>query len=131
MYALVNDVASYPVFLPWCKSSKVLSESDNEMKASVEIARGPLNKTFTTHNALKKDARIQISLVDGPFKTLHGSWDFHPLKKAEACKIELDLVFEFDSGLVSIAAQPVFTQIANSLVDAFTKRAVDVYGERD
>ena len=131
MYALVNDVASYPVFLPWCKSSKVLSESDNEMKASVEIARGPLNKTFTTHNALKKDARIQISLVDGPFKTLHGSWDFHPLKKAEACKIELDLVFEFDSGLVSIAARPVFTQIANSLVDAFTKRAVEVYGERD
>ena len=131
MYALVNDVASYPLFLPWCKSSSVLSESDTEMKASVEIARGPLNKTFTTHNALKQDAQIKISLVDGPFKTLHGSWYFHPLKKAEACKIELDLVFEFDSGLMSIAARPVFTQIANSLVDAFTKRAVEVYGERD
>ena len=131
MYALVNDVLRYPEFLPWCKSSELLSETDTEMEASIEIARGPLNKKFTTHNHMKKDQQIKIELVKGPFKTLHGSWDFHPLKKAEACKIELDLVFEFDSSLVSIAVKPVFTQIANSLVDAFTRRAVEVYGERD
>lgn len=130
MYALVNDVAAYPKFLPWCKSSKVISQSDTEMKASVEIAKGALNRTFTTKNTLQKNSRIEIALVDGPFKTLHGAWTFHPLKHDEACKIELDLVFQFDSGLVSIAARPVFTQIANSLVDAFSKRAVEVYGER-
>ena len=130
MYALVNDVTAYPIFLPWCKSSKVISQSDTEMMASVEIAKGALNRTFTTKNTLQKNSRIEIALVDGPFKTLHGAWTFHPLKHDEACKIELDLVFQFDSGLMSIAARPVFTQIANSLVDAFSKRAVQVYGER-
>lgn len=130
MYALVNDVTAYPKFLPWCKSSKVISQSDTEMMASVEIAKGALNRTFTTKNNLQKNSRIEIALVDGPFKTLHGAWTFHPLKHDEACKIELDLVFQFDSGLMSIAARPVFTQIANSLVDAFSKRAVEVYGER-
>jgi ribosome-associated toxin RatA of RatAB toxin-antitoxin module len=130
MYSLVNDVAAYPKFLPWCKSSRVLSESAKEMTASVEIARGALNKSFTTKNKLHKNKKIEISLVDGPFKTLHGAWIFHKLKREDACKIELELEFKFDSGLVSIAAKPVFTQIANSLVDAFSQRAVKVYGER-
>jgi ribosome-associated toxin RatA of RatAB toxin-antitoxin module len=131
MYALVNDVAAYPKFLPWCKSSKIISENSREMTASVEIARGALNKTFTTKNTLRKNSAIEIELIDGPFKTLQGAWNFHPLKREGACKIELDLNFKFDSGLVSLAARPVFTQIANSLVDAFSKRAVEVYGERE
>ena len=130
MYSLVNDVAAYPEFLPWCKSSRVISASDAEMIASVEISRGALKKSFTTKNTLHKDRKIEISLVDGPFKTLHGAWSFNPLKRDDACKIELDLVFQFDSGLMSVAARPVFTQIANSLVEAFSKRAVKVYGER-
>ncbi len=130
MYALVNDVASYPDFLPWCRSSRVLSESATEMTASVEIARGALNQTFTTRNTLQKDKMIRIGLVDGPFKTLHGAWTFNALKSDNACKIELDLEYKFDSGLMSIAARPVFNQIANTLVDAFSKRAIQVYGER-
>jgi ribosome-associated toxin RatA of RatAB toxin-antitoxin module len=130
MYALVNDVTAYPKFLPWCKSAQVISESGAEMIASVEIAKGALNRTFTTKNTLKKNSRIEIELVNGPFRTLHGAWKFHPLKHNEACKIEFDLAFEFESGLMSIAAKPVFTQIANSLVDAFSKRAVEIYGER-
>ncbi len=130
MYALVNDVAAYPKFLPWCRSSKVINRSGNEMTASVEIARGALNQTFTTKNTLQKNKKILIALVDGPFKTLHGSWTFGPLKHDDACKIELDLEYKFDSGLMSIAARPVFNQIANTLVDAFSKRAVQVYGER-
>ena len=130
MYSLVNDVSAYPKFLPWCKSSKVISGSDTEMTASVEIARGALNKSFTTKNILHNNKKIEITLVDGPFKTLHGAWTFHQLKRDDACKIELDLMFKFDSGLVSLAAKPVFTRIANSLVDAFSKRAVEVYGER-
>ena len=130
MYVLVNDVASYSKFLPWCRSSKILQQSGHEMTASIEIARGALHKTFTTRNILHKNKKISISLVDGPFKTLHGDWTFNALKHDGACKVELDLEYMFDSGLVSIAARPVFNQIANSLVDAFSKRAVQVYGER-
>jgi ribosome-associated toxin RatA of RatAB toxin-antitoxin module len=131
MYKLVNDVCSYSKFLPWCRSSKVLSESENEMRACVEIAKGVLNKTFTTQNNLTKNTRIDMKLVDGPFSQLRGFWLFEPLKTEGACKVELELEFEFDNVMMSIAAKPIFTQIANSLVDAFCKRAIEVYGERD
>jgi ribosome-associated toxin RatA of RatAB toxin-antitoxin module len=130
MYQLVNNFADYASFLPWCRSSVVKSESDTEMLASVEIAKGVLNKTFTTSNRLLKDHRIELQLVDGPFKKLSGYWQFDPLKTEDACRVNLELEFEFDSGLMSLAAKPIFTQIANSLVDSFCKRAVDVYGER-
>jgi ribosome-associated toxin RatA of RatAB toxin-antitoxin module len=131
MYELVNDVASYGKFLPWCRSSSVLDETDTEMRASIEIAKGVLNKKFTTRNRLTKNSRIDMELVDGPFKKLRGFWLFEPLKTAGACKVNLELEFEFDNAMMSIAAKPIFTQIANSLVDAFCKRATEVYGERD
>lgn len=130
MYQLVNDIGAYSSFLPWCKSSKVLEESANEITASVEIAKGVLNKTFTTCNTLKLHSRIDIALVDGPFKKLQGYWLFEALKTDNACKISLVLDFEFNNALMSIAARPIFTQIANSLVDSFCKRATEIYGER-
>ena len=130
MYQLVNSVGDYAAFLPWCRSSEVKSESETEMVASVEIAKGVLNKTFTTHNQLQKDQRIELALVDGPFKKLSGYWQFDSLKTENACKVTLELDFDFDSAMMSIAAKPIFTQIANSLVDSFCKRAVEVYGER-
>lgn len=130
MYRLVNDVDAYARFLPWCRSSKVISSSEEHMEASVEIAKGLLHQTFTTVNTLEKDRRISLQLKSGPFKTLHGYWQFDPLKAKDASKVSLHLEFEFDNAMISIAAKPVFTQIANSLVDAFCKRAVEVYGER-
>lgn len=130
MFELVNDVGSYASFLPWCRSSAVLSETDTEMQASVEIAKGVLNKTFTTHNKLIRDKRIDMDLVNGPFNKLNGFWQFDALKTENTCKVILELEFEFDNAMISLAARPIFTQIANSLVDAFCKRAVEVYGER-
>lgn len=130
MFQLVNDVGSYALFLPWCRSSNVLSETETEMEASVEIAKGVLNKTFTTHNSITKGKRIDIELINGPFKKLTGFWQFDALKTENTCKVILELEFEFDNAMISLAARPIFTQIANSLVDAFCKRAVEVYGER-
>lgn len=130
MYQLVNNVTDYSEFLPWCRSSSISSQSETEMVASVEIAKGVLNKTFTTRNRLENNRRIELELVDGPFKKLRGHWQFDALKTANACRVSLELEFEFDSAMMSIAAKPIFTQIANSLVDSFCKRAVDVYGER-
>ena len=131
MYELVNDVGSYAKFLPWCRSSSVQSETETEMRATVEIAKGVLNKSFTTQNRLTKNSRIDMELVNGPFRQLRGFWLFEPLKTEGACRVNLELEFEFDNAMMSIAAKPIFTQIANSLVDAFCKRAAEVYGERD
>ncbi len=126
MFNLVNDVAAYPQFLPWCGGSEVLSASEDEVRASVEIAHGSLRKAFTTLNRLQYGKMIEMRLVDGPFKQLEGFWRFHALEE-RACKVSLDLEFEFSNRLVGMALGPVFSQIANTLVDSFSKRAREVY----
>jgi ribosome-associated toxin RatA of RatAB toxin-antitoxin module len=128
MYALVNDIESYAEFLPWCRSSTILSQDSDEIRATIEIAHGTLNKAFTTRNRLQQDKMIEMRLEEGPFKRLEGFWRFDILGE-QACKISLDLDFEFKNKLVGMAMGPVFSQIANTLVDAFSKRAVDVYGK--
>lgn len=130
MYKLVAAIEDYPKFLPWCRSTQVLSRNDHEVKACIEIARGALNKSFTTLNRMQHNKMIEMGLLQGPFKHLQGFWRFDELKANAACKIAFDLDFEFESKLVALVAGPVFSQIANSMVDAFSKRAVEVYGER-
>ena len=130
MYKLVEDVESYPEFLPWCKSTEVLSRNDQEVKASIEIAKGALNKSFTTINRMQQNKMIEMRLLKGPFKHLEGFWRFDALKQNDASKISFDLDFEFESKLIAFAVGSIFNQIANTMVDAFTKRAIEVYGER-
>lgn len=127
MFALVDDVSSYADFLPWCGGSKELSRNEDEVKASVTIAHSGLNKAFTTLNRLQKNKIIEMNLVDGPFKHLHGFWRFESLAE-NACKISLDLEYEFSNRLIGMALGPVFSQIANALVDSFCQRAEAVYG---
>ncbi len=128
MFALVDDVRAYPEFLPWCGSARELHRDEDEVEAAVEIAKGSVRKTFTTRNRLQKDKMIEMRLVSGPFKHLEGFWRFEPLGEGQACKVSLDLDFEFANRLLSMAIGPVFNAIANSLVDAFVKRARAVYG---
>lgn len=130
MYELVEDIESYPEFLPWCRSTEVLSKTEDEVKASIEIAKSALNKSFTTINRMQKNKMIEMRLLKGPFKHLQGYWRFDALKNAQACKISLDLDFEFESKILAMAVGSIFNQIANSMVDAFCKRAIEVYGER-
>lgn len=128
MFALVDDIDSYAQFLPWCRSARVLARGSDEVRAVVEIAHSGLHKSFTTLNRLQRDKMIEMRLVEGPFRRLEGYWRFDLLGD-EACKVSLDLDFEFSNRLVGLALGPVFTQIANTLVDAFCKRARDVYGK--
>lgn len=129
MYTLVNDIESYPQFLPWCKSSTILSVNADEIKASLDLSRSGVNKSFTTLNRLQKNKMIEMRLVDGPFKHLEGFWRFESLNES-ACKVMFDMEFEFSSKLLSMTVGPVFSQITSTLVDAFSKRAVEVYGKR-
>lgn len=126
MYRLVDGIADYPEFLPWCGGANEQSRSDDEVRASVEIAYGAIHKSFSTLNRLQKDKMIEMSLLDGPFKHLHGFWRFESLDE-RASKVSLDLEYEFSNRLVGMALGPAFSQIANSMVDAFVKRAGQVY----
>jgi ribosome-associated toxin RatA of RatAB toxin-antitoxin module len=129
MYALVCDVESYPDFLPWCTGAEILSQDDAEICGRVEFAVGGVSRSFATRNRLVQDEEIGMQLLEGPFSQLHGRWRFEPLGD-EGCKISLFLEYDFSSKVVGMVVGPVFNQIANSLVDAFQKRALEVYGSR-
>ena len=129
MYALVNDIPAYPEFLPWCGGSQVLERTEDEVRASVELSRSGIKKSFTTLNRLQKDKMIEMRLIEGPFQHLEGFWRFEALNET-ACKIMFDIEFEFSSKILAMTVGPVFSQITSTIVDAFSKRAVEVYGKR-
>ena len=127
MFKLVDDIEAYSDFLPWCGKATELSRDESNVEASLLISHSGLNKEFTTRNKNTLGEKIEMHLVNGPFKNLDGTWLFEPLGD-DACKVSLNLEFEFSSKLVGITLGPVFSKIANSLVDAFIKRAETVYG---
>lgn len=127
MYALVNDIESYPQFLPWCSDARVLTRDGDALTASLSMAVGRLQHAFTTANTMEPGRRISVRLLSGPFQHLHGSWEFLPAGPA-ACEIHLDMHFEFKNRLVEMSLGKIFGQIVNSLVGAFTQRASRVYG---
>lgn len=127
MYALVNDVRSYPDFLPWCESSEIISETEDEVRATLCLAKGALKKSFTTCNRLQQNKMIEVRLVSGPFRHLEGFWRFEPIDNG-GCRVSLDLEFEFANKLVSLAIGPIFHQIAGSMVGSFCRRAEELYG---
>lgn len=128
MYHLVNDVAAYPEFLPWCETSRVLRVQGNQMDASVTLKVGALRKVFTTRNENDPGNKIAVSLLNGPFKSLHGFWSFHDLADGGSI-VRLNMSFEFSSKLVDMAIGPVFREIVRNLITAFQQRAVAVYGD--
>lgn len=127
MFELVNNIEDYPRFLPWCHRSQIISRTDKEVVASLEINWKGIHKTFTTRNHLYPYERMVMELVKGPLQRMDGTWDFNALNE-HACKVLLDLEFEFAGSFIDRFFQPVFQHIANTLVDAFCKRAGELYG---
>jgi ribosome-associated toxin RatA of RatAB toxin-antitoxin module len=130
MFALVTDVASYPQFLPWCDEAEVLSQDDTGMTAKIGLSLAGLKQSFTTRNTHEKDRSVSLKLISGPFSMLDGRWVFTPVgsNSERACKIELSLSYDFNNRALAALVGPVFDKIAGSLVDAFVKRAGQVYG---
>ena len=127
MFALVADIEKYPGFLPWCREARIRVPGEDTVEASLEIGRGPIRKTFTTRNVMTQGTRIDIGLIDGPFKYLQGCWKFLALD-GDGCRIVLDLEYELSNAVLRHTLGPLFSEIANSLVDAFCRRAQELYG---
>lgn len=127
LYDLVNDVARYPEFLPWCSKAEVMEVSEAHMRAALTVAKGGVSQRFVTLNGLRDGERIEMQLQEGPFTQLHGIWDFKALNE-KACKISLDLSFDYSGPLVKATLGPLFNQAANTLVDAFCQRAKELHG---
>lgn len=129
MYQLVNDVNGYPEFLPGCVDAKILTHVDDVMSASVIVSKAGIKQKFTTENTLLEGRSIAMNLVDGPFKHLSGGWHFLPLGE-QACKVSLDLKFEFSNKVVEIAFGRIFNELVGSMVKSFSERAKVIYGAR-
>jgi ribosome-associated toxin RatA of RatAB toxin-antitoxin module len=127
MYALVADVESYPQFLPWCDRAVVSVNEPGRTVATLHINFRGLKKEFTTENFNRADARIDMKLMSGPFRSLEGSWVFTALSE-NACKVELTLRYQFASALLEKIAGPAFNDITDSFVDAFVRRADEKFG---
>ena len=127
MYQLVNDVSAYPQFLPGCTGSKIVELQGNSMTASVDVSKAGIKKTFTTRNVLSENQRIDMELVDGPFRKLTGGWEFTALDD-NACKVSLALDFEFSNKVAELAFGKVFKDLVQNMISAFTNRAKEVYG---
>ena len=126
MFNLVNDVSQYPQFLPGCEAARVVEQQESLMIASLLVSKAGVRQWFTTRNELVSNAAITMNLQEGPFKKLSGGWRFIELEE-NACKIELDLDFEFTNSLAQLAFGKVFSSLANNMVKAFTERAKEVY----
>ena len=128
MYELVTGIAHYPEFLPWCGGSEVIERTDTLTRARIDINYHGVKAHFATANAKVFPHSMTIRLVEGPFKSLDGTWAFTQLGDV-ACKIEFNLRYEFSSRLIEKVVGPVFSHIANTFVEAFVKQADRIYGK--
>lgn len=127
MFELVDRCEDYPAFLPWCSTTEVKFRDAHKTVGTLHINYHSVKSSFTTENEKVFPQSMLIRLVDGPFRRLEGSWYFKPLAE-NACKIEFRLHYEFSSKLFEKIIGPVFGHIANTFVDAFVRRAAQVYG---
>ena len=127
MFALVDGIEDYPKFLPWCGGASIAPQNEEVTHATLMINYHHVKHSFTTENTRRPPELIEIKLLDGPFQHLDGHWRFIPLAE-NACKIEFRLHYAFSSKLLEKLVGPVFHIIANSFMEAFIKRAEEVYG---
>lgn len=127
MFALVDAIEAYPQFLPWCSGTEVLHRDDERTRATLHVNYHGAKQSFTTENAKAPPGRMIVRLVQGPFRILDGEWRFNALAE-QACKVEFRLHYEFASRFLEMLVGPVFSYIANTMVDAFVKRADDLHG---
>jgi len=127
LYGLINDIDSYPAFIPWCTHAKVLSRTDREIVATIGVKQGPLQSEFTTRNDLDPDRRVVMHLVTGPFRMLEGEWLLTPIAQpgdgATGCRVQLTMKFAFRNPLTAMLFEQKFAETASSLMDAFVARA--------
>jgi len=128
MFALVDAVEQYPQFLPWCGGVQIVHRDHQVTRAMIEINYHGIRHSFTTENTKQEPQLMEIRLVEGPFRQLDGAWRFHDLN-GQGCRVELNLRYEFSNHLLEVMLGPVFNHIADTFIDAFVRRARQIYGE--
>jgi len=126
LFDLVADIGKYPQFLPWCTGARVRSRSETETLADLTIGFGPFHESFTSRVALERPRLIRVRYENGPFRYLNNQWRFTPDPRGTHIDFYVD--FEFRSRLLQAAIGVVFNEAVRRMVNAFLKRAREVYG---
>ena len=126
MFELVNDIESYPQFMQGCTAARIISADEDELVGELTLSKAGIKQTLTTRNLLVPGRRMSMELIEGAFRSFSATWYFTPLTE-EACKVSLEMEFEFAGGLMDFAMEKLFSSSANSLVDAVVQRAELVY----
>lgn len=126
MFALVDKVEDYAEFLPWCSRSEELERSDEHVLARLTLQKSVIRQSFTTRNRHRAPDSIDLELVDGPFDSLRGRWQFQAIGE-RVCKVTLDLEFAITDRILKKTLEPVFLAVMQRLIDAFKQRAAEVY----
>jgi coenzyme Q-binding protein COQ10 len=126
LFDLVADVGAYPRFLPWCVGSRVRSRTETQLVADLTIGFGPFRESFTSRVTLDRPNRVVVKYENGPFRYLNNQWDFSP--RGNGCEVAFFVDFEFRSRILQAAIGVVFNEAVRRMVNAFLKRARDVYG---
>lgn len=130
MYAIVNDIESYPLFLPWCASARVDNRTETTVTGTLELSRAGVKVHVSSQNRMVPGRRIDMVQAGGPLKSLTGSWIFTPIEKEgveRGCRVELEVRFEFRNAALTLLFGPLFEHTWDSLVEAFVKRARTVH----
>ncbi len=122
LFTLIEAAEDYPAFLPWCSGVTILERSDEMVSARIEVAWRGVRFGFVTRNPKRAPTWMAIGLADGPFRRFEGEWHLTPLGPA-GCRVEFRLVYDFAAGVLGSLAAPVFDRAANTMVDAFVRRA--------
>ena len=122
IFNLINDIKSYPNYLPWCTRSEVKEESADIIIGKIFISKSFINWNFSTKNTIKKNESILLELVDGPFESLTGKWAFSSINQFNT-KVSLDIDYKFKSSIIELSIEPIFSSIMNSILKSFVQEA--------
>jgi coenzyme Q-binding protein COQ10 len=126
MFDLVADVGKYPQFLPWCVASRVRNQTEDGLIGDLTIGFGPFRESFTSRVTLNRPHQVKVTYENGPFRYLNNQWDFKA--SSRGCEVAFFVDFEFRSRILQAAIGVVFNEAVRRMVNAFLKRARDVYG---
>lgn len=130
LYALVDDIEAYPSFLPWCLAAQVQERTAHSARATLTVGVAGLRQSFTTQNENRPGESIDMRLVEGPFRRFSAAWRFSALSP-QACRIDFSLEYEFSSRALARMLEPLFDRIADTMVDAFARRAAQLHGAHE
>ena len=126
LFALVEDIESYPRFLPWCRDARVRERTTERTVATLSVGLKGMRYEFSTENRNRPPEAIDMRLLEGPFRHFEAHWRFHALG-AHAARIEFLMAYQLAGGLAAKALAPLFDSIADTMVDAFKRRADQVH----